>query len=127
MIIRDWYISVLEKRAEEEALGVDNSAAAHQELASNQSEQKKELSGLFSHTGESEKKETAVVRKHFPAARKAKDTTSSSTLLKIATHRAFFDGVRETALMKVASPEYIRTAYHGFQDELAKIGSSLPK
>lgn len=126
MQIRDWYISVLEKRAaEEEPMGVDNQEAAVEGLKDNQDEQKKDLSELFTRTGESEKKETAIVRKTFPSVKKKEDTTTSSTLLKVAANKAFFRGVRYTELLKTAGPEYIRTAYYGFNDELDKIASLL--
>ena len=126
MQIRDFYISVLEKRAEkdEEPLGTDNSAAAYDGLEENQEEQKKDLSDLFEHTTDA-KKDIALVRKNFPAAKKAKDTTSSSSLLKIATHRAFFNGLRDTDMMKSAGPEYLRAAFQGFEEELGKIASLL--
>ena len=123
MQVRDWYINVLEKRAAE---GSDDSAeTAHQELATNRGDQAAQLKDLFSQAGNVEKTESKLLRQSFPEAKKDRDTTSSSTLVKVAMNRAFFDGLGKTHFMKLADPEYLRAAFQGFEDEISKIAEGV--
>ena len=120
MQIRDWYIGVLEKRAMD---GTDSQEMAHKELESNQVDQRSELKGLFNQAPVAEKAETKSLTKNFPLAKKTEGTASSSTLLKVAMNRAFFGGARNLEFLKLADPEYLRTAFQGFENEIEKIAS----
>lgn len=122
MNTRDMYITMLEKRASEhDVLGVDNQAVANDEHGANIQDQRAELGGLFAKSDASGKDATKVMNKALPIAKKTEGTSASTTLLKTAMNVAFFDGLRDTGHMKVASPEYLRAAYGSFNDELSKI------
>lgn len=123
--VRDMYINVLEKRAMDVGpdYGTDNQAIANSEVSANVSDQRAQLSGLLSATKATEKATTKQVGQLLPIAKKTPGTSSSNPLLKVAVHKAFFSGVRQTGLLKTASPEYLRTAFRGFEDEINKMAS----
>jgi hypothetical protein len=122
MSVRDMYITMLEKRASEhDVLGVDNQAIANDEHGANLQDQRSELTGMFNQAGAVAKADTKLMNKSLPIAKKTDGTAASSTMLKSAMNSAFFQALRDTGHMKVASPEYLRAAYGGFNDELEKI------
>ena len=124
MVTRDMYVTMLEKRASDGIdifSGVDNQEVANKEHASNILDQRSEVSSLFASADKASKDMTSVLAKALPKAKKTEGTTSSSTLMKVAMNTAFFDGLRETGLLKTASPEYIRATYNSFNEELGKI------
>lgn len=124
MVTRDMYVTMLEKRASEGLhlfSGVDNQEEGNKEHASNILDQRSEVSNLFASSDKASKDATSTIAKALPLAKKTEGTSSSNTMLKVAMNTAFFDGLRETGLMKTASPEYIRAAYGSFNDELEKI------
>lgn len=120
--MRDLYITMLEKRASD-TLGVDNQEEANKEHDANLLDQRSEVSNLFASSAKAEKDTTQVLNKALPLAKKTEGTSGSNSMLKTAMNTAFFDGLRETGIMKVASPEYLRAAFGGFQDELSKISA----
>lgn len=122
MSVRDMYITMLEKRASEhDVQGVDNQAVANAEHGANLQDQRSELTNLFNQAESVAKTDTKTMNKALPLAKKTEGTAASSTMLKAAMNAAFFDALRGTGHMKTASPEYLRAAYGGFQDELDKI------
>jgi len=123
---REMYINVLEKRAAEALApdyGVDSQAVANAEVASNNSDQRTQISGLLNAAKATETATTKQVGQPLPIAKKTTGTTASNPLLKVAMHEAFFAGVRQTELFKTAELEYLRTAFEGFEDEMGKVAN----
>lgn len=120
------YNRVLEKRASEGLsvpdYGVDSQAIANGEVESNSADQRSSLGSLLDSAKNTEKTESKQMGKLFPTAKKTPGTSSSSALLKVAMHEAFFSGVRQTDMLKVAEMDYLRAAYQGFEDEMDKLG-----
>ena len=131
MRVHDWYMQTLEKRAAEEGVmldySTDNEAVANAEVKANQGDQRAELSPLFANTAQVGKDESKLLRKNFPEAKKAKDTMTGNPLVKVALQQSFFDGLRDTDLLKMASLDYIKVAFQSFHDELEKIAAGMPK
>lgn len=124
MVTRDMYITMLEKRASDGInlfSGVDNQEVANKEHSSNILDQRSDVSSLFANSDKASKDTTSALTKALPKAKKTEGTSGGNTMLKVAMNTAFFDGLRETGLLKAASPEYIRAAYGSFNDELLKI------
>jgi len=128
--VRDFYINMLEKRAEETnpaqwSASTDDQQIANAELNANVKDQRAQLKPMFEQAAAAETADTKLVGKLLPQAKRSPEAASSNPLLKVAAHQAFFDGLRQTDLMKAASPDYVRAAYLGFESELDKIASLL--
>lgn len=130
MRVQDWYIQTLEKRAAEEGVMLDysinNEDVANAEVESNQKDQRSELNPLFANAAQVGKTESSLLRKNFPEAKKADDTMTGNPLVKVALQATFFDGLRRTDLLKMASLDYIKVAFESFHDELEKIALRIP-
>ena len=131
MQVRDFYIDMLEKRAsdgvnpEQISTSTDSQQIANAELDSNVKDQRAQIKPLFETAAAAEKADTKLIGKLLPKAKASPDAASSNPLLKVATHQAFFDGLRKTDLLKTASPDYIKAAYTGFEQELQKISAFI--
>ena len=124
--VQDFYKTVLEKRAAEETdkqwgASSDGQAVANAEVAANKGDQRAQLGDLLTAAPAAQKAETKNIGKLLPIAKKTEGTVSSNPMLKVAMHRGFFNALRETGLMKTADPDYIRTAYRAFEDEVAQL------
>jgi len=129
MRVQDWYIQTLEKRAAEEAAldyDVDSQAVANSQVRDNQTEQKAYLDGLFGNAKDVGKDETKLIKAEFPSAQKIEGTMAGNPLVKVGMQQVFFEGLRKTDLLKMASLDYIKMAFQSFNDELAKIALKLP-
>jgi hypothetical protein len=130
MRVQDWYMQTLEKRAAEEGVMLDysinNEDVANAEVKANHGDQSSELKPLFANTAQVGKDESKLLRKCFPEAKKADDTMCGNPLIKVALQQAFFGGLRDTDIIKMASLDYIKVAFAGFHDELEKIAFKLP-
>jgi hypothetical protein len=129
MNVQDWYIKVLEKKAAEEGVmldySTDNEAVANAEVKDNQGDQRSELTSLFSKAKGVEAADSKLIRKDFPKAKKTEGTMTSNPLMKVAMQQAYFGGLRETELLKMASLDFIKVAFQSFHDELEKIAVGL--
>jgi len=125
--VRDMYINILEKRAAEAAIapdyGIDSQEVANGEVGANNKDQRAQLEPLFAATKATEKATTKQVNQLLPIAKKTPGTSASNPLLKVAHHEAFFSGLRQTNMLKTAELDYLRTAFRGFEDELAKVAT----
>jgi hypothetical protein len=127
MPTRDMYIAMLEKRASHglDTIGVDSQEAANSEHSANKLDQRAEVGNLFASADKASRDTTSAISQALPKAKRAEGTSASNTMLKVAMNTAFFEGLRETGLLKTASPEYLRAANMGFHDELDKIAGFL--
>lgn len=118
MSVRDMYITLLEKRAAHVEAEAER---ATQSQHANRADGARDLRERFDRATASGREASQTLRAALPTARSAPDTTTSSSLLKVAMHRAFFDGVRRMGRLKTAGADYLHTAYCAFEDELTKI------
>jgi len=121
---RHTYIEMLEKRASEASstdYGIDNQAVANAEVEANAKDQREQLSPLLDAAKTMAKIDSKQLGSLVPGAKTSAGTSSRSAMLKVAMQDSFFSGVRQTELLKTASPSYIRTAFQGFADEMSKL------
>lgn len=127
--MQDFYKILLEKRAKADNgiapdYDTNSQEVAEAEVASNKSDQRNQLSGLFDNSSQAQKQDTKLVGRLLPDA-KSGDSFSSNPMLKVAMNSAFMEGLRQTGVMQSEDPDFLRNAYKGFNDEIDKIGSAL--
>jgi hypothetical protein len=126
MRVQDWYIRTLEKRATEEAgldYSVDNQVVANSDVTSNEGEQRAYLNSMFNNAQDVGKNDTKLLKAEFPEAKNTEGTMAGNPLVKVGMQQVFFEGLRKTDLLKMASLDYIKMAFASFNDELAKIAA----
>lgn len=124
-IVQRFYNQVLQKIAEESSITPDykenSQEIALKEVESNKIDQRKELETLLEAARAETKADTKTMDKALPEATGKSSTTTSNPFVKIAMNMAFFESLRRTPHMKIASADYLKTIYTSFSDELGKI------